>query len=250
MTQGTEFTDDELSAFLDGELDPVRQKDLEAAMATDDAVLERITSMRAATDDFRAASEALLAHAPQMPELPPAQTAPAVQWRLAAASLVAGGVLTFGAMELLRPAPAVPGWKAVVANYQSLYVAETLKQNAVTSDVQMAALEALTERLGFDVRDLPEVEGLTFVRAQELGFRGRPLAQLTFLTATDAPIALCIVRTDNPTSAGIRQEEFSGLDTYSWTQDGYGILLIGPKDEPGLGAAAETFREGLAPVDT
>ncbi len=78
------------------------------------------------------------------------------------------------------------GWRDVVANYQSLYVTETLAQ----VDQQRADLKRLSGALGIDLTALPEVEGLSFKRAQQLGFNGRPLAQLTFLTAEGGPVAL------------------------------------------------------------
>ena len=92
---------------------------------------------------------------------------------------------------------------------------------------------------------MPEVAGLSYKRAQQLGFNGKPLAQLTFLAADGGPVALCIIRTDGETTDAIHAEVLSGLDTYSWTDNGYGILLVGPEGQDGLGSAAEAFRAAL-----
>ncbi|MEL6934946.1 MAG: hypothetical protein AAFO17_17950, partial [Pseudomonadota bacterium] len=110
-------------------------------------------------------------------------------------------------------------------------------------------LSRLTDKLGFDFDALPDVDGLTFIRAQELGFNGKPLAQLTFLNSQNEPVALCIIKTIQSTDDTISPEEMFGLATYSWNQGGFGILLLGPNENKDLMRAAERFQKAFAHIN-
>lgn len=245
MTTAGGFSDQDLCAFLDGEADDALCAAIREASASDPQLRDRLETLRSASDVFAAAMDAALAAAPPMPELPhvPARRGFGT-WSVALAGAVAGAVLVLGLTWDGTP-PAKAGWRDVVANYQSLYVTETLAKVDLSPDAQQADLARISEALGFDLTDLPEVAGLSYKRAQQLGFNGKPLAQLTFLAADGGPVALCIIRTNGETTDAIHAEVLSGLDTYSWTDNGYGILLVGPEGQDGLGSAAEAFRAAL-----
>ena len=245
MTQSDAFSDQDLSAYLDGEAPEATVRSLDAALGRDAGLRERLEELRAGQGAFVAAMETALISAPPMPDLPPAvdHARPAL-WPVALAGAVAGAVLMFG-VTWTNSTPSDPGWRAVVANYQSLYVTETLSKVAADPAAQQADLVRISAALGFDLTELPEVAGLSYKRVQQLGFNGKPLAQLTFLAADGGPIALCIIETGGGTSTEIRSEVLSGLDTYSWTDSGFGILLVGPRGQDGLENAAEAFRAAL-----
>ncbi len=245
MTERGGFSDQDLSAYLDDEA-PVDVSDsIRSALPDDPGLRARLESLRTAQDGFAAAMTAALAAAPEMPDLPeplPQRTVSA--WPFGLAGVAAGVALALGFGWNVWRTPD-PGWRDVVANYQSLYVTETLAPVDLTAAAQQADLQRLSSGLGLDLTTLPEVSGLVFKRAQQLGYKGKPLAQLTFLTADGGPVALCILRTGADTSPGITAEVLSGLDTYSWTEDGFGILLVGPKGTDGLKNAAEILRDAL-----
>ena len=245
MTERTGFSDQELSAYLDGEAPEDVSGAIEEALPGDPALRTRLERLRAAQDGFVAAMEAALAAAPDMPELPqPLAQKTAGAWPYGLAGVAAGAVLALGLGWNVWHRPD-PGWRDVVANYQSLYVTETLAPIEQTPEARQADLQRLSAGLGIDLTGLPEISGLSFKRAQQLGFKGKPLAQLTFLTADGGPVALCILRNGAETSPGITAEVLSGLDTYSWTEDGFGVLLVGPKGSDGLENAAEILRDAL-----
>lgn len=245
MARNEKFSDDDLGLYLDGEADAELVASVETALATDADLSERLNALRATTANFTEIYKTVLDLAPNAPSYLSHAEKPGRPVLLALASMVAGAAVMFGGLTLWQPAEQ-PGWRAVVANYQSLYVAETLTGAMPDPAQQEVLLAQLAKKLGFGLDDLPEIDGLTFVRAQELGFNGKPLAQLTFLTAQNQPVALCIIKTGKETTNTIEPEELFGLSTYSWTQDGYGILLIGPNENRGLQDAAEQFRRTFA----
>lgn len=247
MTDKIIFSDQDLSCYLDGEASADMMAAIADALARDPVLRARLEELKAGEDSFAAAMTVALKSAPALPEITPAPPAPANHsWRI---GMAVGAAAALGLSWNIWQAPEA-GWRDVVASYQSLYVTETLALVDQSPAAQQADLERLSEGLGIDLTGLPEVDGLSFKRAQQLGYRGKPLAQLTFLTAGGGPVALCIVETGGGTSADIRAEVLSGLDTYSWTDNGFGVLLVGPKGEKGLGNAAEMFRSALkdAPV--
>ncbi len=245
MTESPVFSDQDLSAHLDDEATPELSEAIRAALADDAELRARLEALQAGQAQFAQAMEAALAAAPPMPDVPRAAPARSPHvWPVGLAGVAAGIALALG-LGWNVSAPAEPGWRAVVANYQSLYVTETLAEVDLTPEAQAADLERLSSELGLDLTDLPEVDGLSFRRAQQLGFKGKPLAQLTFLTADGGPVALCIIRTNGETTPEITAEVLSGLDAFSWTDNGYGVLLVGPQGDTSLEDAAETFRKAL-----
>lgn len=245
MSESAGFSDQDLSAYLDGEAADDVSDAIGAALSGDPGLRARLDEMRAGQDAFAEAMATALSAAPPMPDLPdPLSQRGTRVWPVGLAGVAAGAVLALGAGWSLWHTPD-PGWRDVVANYQSLYVTETLAPLERTPEAQQADLQRLSAGLGIDLTGLPEISGLSFKRGQQLGFNGKPLAQLTFLAADGGPVALCILRNGAATSPGITAEVLSGLDTYSWTEDGFGILLLGPQGTDGLENAAETLRKAL-----
>ena len=246
MTNDRVFSDDDLSCYLDGETSGPLTDAIRAAVLSDPKLEARLEELTAGQQRFAQIMEAALTSAPDMPTLPPAiqYRAPPV-WPVALASAAAGAFAVLGVSWFSLSTPEQPGWHDVVANYQSLYVTQTLELVNQSPQDNLAELDRLSETIGFDLTNLPQIEGLSYKRSQELGFKGRPLAQLTFLTADGGPVALCIIRTGKTDTPEIKAEMLSGMSAYSWTDDGYGLLLIGPPGDPALENAAEIFRKSL-----
>ena len=248
MTQKSDFSDEDLTRFIDREAGEELSARISTAMRSNPELRQRHDHLVKASGDYKAVFDDILSLAPAPPKIDAADREPRWNLRVAAASMVAGAVLAWGATLPFHSTGA--DWKDVVANYQSLYVTETLSLSKISKDEQNASLERLSGKLGFDVATLPDIDGLRFVRAQELGYKGRPLAQLTFLTTDQGPVALCIVETGEQTTDRLEFAELHGLDTYSWTQDGFGILLVGPRDDTGLRDAAAAFQSAFRAEST
>ncbi|WP_299850682.1 hypothetical protein [uncultured Roseovarius sp.] len=245
MTDRNVFSDQDLSCYLDGETSGPMSEAIDRALATDPALRQRLAELKAGEEAFAAAMVAAAQAAPAMPEIAQSLPVPANRpLRAGLAGVAVGAVAAIGLAWNLWQTPEAD-WHDVVANYQSLYVTETLAQVDLSPAAQKADLDRLSKGLGIDLTVLPQVAGLSFKRAQQLGYRGKPLAQLTFLTADGGPVALCIIETGSETSDAINAAVLSGLDTYSWTDNGFGVLLVGPKGQKGLENAAEMFRSAL-----
>ncbi len=237
------FSDEELAAFLDGETTEAVADKIREAVASDTELSSYVDKMRAAQATFVSGQNALLEFAPDMPELPTAE-GKGVSWGAGLTGLAAGLILALGASWAAFDSKE-PGWREVVASYQSLYVTETLSGAVPSPVAAQAKLAQLSDVLGIDLTSLPEVDGLAYRRAQQLGYKGQPLAQLTYLTAEGGPVALCILYTGDKSSADIRAETLEGMSAFSWIDNGYGVLLIGPKGDSTLEGAAEVFRNAL-----
>ena len=110
MTEMRPFTDEDLTAFLDGEADDALRAEIEAALETDAALGARIAELDIPLVPIAEAYTALLATAPPMPELPDIAVAPAPTTRFG----WGWGIGTFGtglAAGLADHLDRKPGWR-------------------------------------------------------------------------------------------------------------------------------------------
>ncbi|WP_179379396.1 anti-sigma factor [Jannaschia marina] len=244
-----DFTDEELTAVLDGEAGAALARDVEAAVASDPMLAARMERLAGLTEGLPGAMDHLLSAAPAMPDLPPEQAMRPVIGRAQGAAVAVAAVIGIGLGSLL-PATiardaAEPGWMDDVASYQALYVPETLAMAAPAPDVAEAQLAGLGTRLGRDLSGALAETDLAFRRGQMLGYEGRPLIQLAYVGPAGTPVALCIVAQpdaeDRPTTATVLE----GMAAAHWVDGGYGFLLIGGEDRDLIAAAAERFRAAL-----
>lgn len=236
------FSDEDLTAYLDGEADADLESALSQALETDAALIARLESLDAPIAAIRDGYAALLAEAPEMPDMAPAK-APSYLWRgigTFGAGIAAGlAVAAVGGLLRAPEAPS-PGWKAMVANYQNLYGIETLADATPSAEMRATQMAHVSAIIGLDLSDLPNTAGLTFKRAQVLDFNGRPLAQIAYTRADGTPVALCILTGANPVETPVSASVVQGLGATSWNAGGFGYLLIGGDDPADL--APDTAR--------
>ena len=236
------MSDQDLTAYLDGEADAASNARIRAALAKDPALAARAEALQLPIAQANDAFGALLSDAPAMPTMPALAAAPLSQQAskyLAPAALAASFVLGMAAMSFLRPSP---DWIDHVAAYQVLYVEETLSGAVQESAVTTAVLARAKETMGLEMTAPPQLQGMTFKRAQMLGIDGAPLLQLAYLTAEGIPFALCIT----PVAEGAQAVEASmqqQLATASWVRDGLGYVLIGGADTAGVSGLAQGVLE-------
>lgn len=261
MTQESAyFSDETLTAYLDGELDPTTSRAVDAALETDSMLADRLASLDFPMDKLRQVMSPEALGAPALPAsfLPQNETLsdapqqnvvplrPARSRFLMPLSLAASFLIGMVATTLIQPlpeqepvvtaaAPAEPaeppkiGWTAAVATYQSLYVTETLEGPAQEKSAADAVLARARDEFDVALGPATEIDGATFKRAQMLGFRGKPLLQMAYLRDDGTPFALCLIRTDNA-DRGIKPVEMFDLAGVSWVKDGVGYFLIGGDD--------------------
>lgn len=246
------FSDEQLTAYLDGELEQATHEAITQALARDSALSDRIASLDLDTDAVKADFDALLAQTPNAPDfsatdITGSATAPrTMRWGgVAALCLIAAGIGSATTSSLLQRS--APGqWTDYVAAYHALYVTDTLQAVQLDETVAAAGLAraagAINLPLTLDaVTNLP---GVQYKRAQVLGYAGLPLAQLTYLTKDGVPIAFCIYpkdSADSPLSVG----QLEGMATASWTQDGHAYLVIGGSDSAYVEQLAHTLTARL-----
>lgn len=248
MTERQTFTDEQLVAYLDGEVEFTPADEITAALAHDAELAERLAALDFDKGALQSGFDAMLGDQ-KPPALPVSPVAANNNWLMAgsmAASILIAAFVGYGAGNFLNQ-PAAPGWKAYVASYQSLYSADTLRHVNSSPEVQTAELERVSAAIGksIDLAALQQNSDLTYKRAQVLTFKGKPLVQLAFLTKSGEPVALCILRSSKPDSAAMSQANLEGMSSASWNKDGYSYLLIGGDDPSLISNLADNYRDAI-----
>ncbi|KLN59139.1 hypothetical protein WH96_19425 [Kiloniella spongiae] len=249
MSQMTQFSDEDLTAFLDGEASADLARQIEQALDVDAALQKRLEDLSLPVDDLKAAMQQVTDQAPNLPDILTDSVAVSNKssgnWiyagSLAASilvSLVIGGVL---GKSYFVPTE-TPGWKSYVAAYQSLYVGDTLNSVELTPEQTQKNLDNLSSKMGIDLASMTSGSDLVFKRAQLLGFKGKPLVQLAYLSPKGQPVALCIIRTDKGNTEAIGMDKLEGMAAASWRKNGYAFLFIGGQDETVIHEGAARFK--------
>jgi anti-sigma factor RsiW len=236
--------DEDLVAYLDGEIDATRRREIEAALASSRDLNSRLAAINLDKEAVRVAFGAVAAAAPvdrirqrldaDVVEKPQPT---ASRWRAIAAALV-GGVALGYAIGLYDVNGQPANWHTAIANYQSLYTNATLAPIASDPTRQERDVADVSETLGLPIGlDELRVPGLDFKRAQLLAFRGRPLAQFSYLDNAGVPLAFCATLTGEADSA-IRQGKFGELNAVYWSRRGFGFIVIGATPAEALLRAA------------
>jgi anti-sigma factor RsiW len=259
MAAGPSDMDALLVAYLDGELDPQRNQELEERLRGDAALKARLAALAEAGRPLRSAFDALLGAAPR-DRLEAAfaaargkvQGGPQSRYRrmlmAAAASLLlllCGGVIGYfvakAPAELFEDADELEeDWVGAVAGQLSLYTAASLAAIQVSDAELDAQLGKLGEMLGLDLSK-PRVifEGLTLKRAELLHLEGRAIAELLYASEDHGPVALCIMAAPGGEGEG-EVESRDGLNLMYWAQSGRRFLLIGDAPAERIESLAET----------
>ncbi len=237
------ISDERLTAYLDDALGAEARANVEAALAADHALAERLEALIVPLDGMRAIMAPEVLRAPRMPEdlvtelaplplqapgAPPARHSRLWVPTLLAASFAAGVVATY-VLTPAAPAPSAPKWVEAVASYQALYVTETLAASQQDPAKTAAVLAKAADDFGVSLAPALVLEGLEFKRAQMLGWNGKPLLQMAYLAADGTPMALCLTRV-GAEDRGPKTTVSHDLAGVSWVQDGVGYYLIGGSD--------------------
>lgn len=235
-----DFSDEDLTAFLDGEAPEALARAIEQRLAEDPALAAHLDTLVIPVPALRAAFDAQLALAPIAPVVPPAlppvnalseSAAPSRGWVGSALGLGAGlaaGIALALSFGLTTPAtaPQQGGWLQAVATYQMLYTPQTL---AEAGPQDPSVLAELSQAVNLDLTGLAQIEGLEFRRAQQLGFNGKALIQVAYTLPDGTPFAICILQSGND-ARGAAFQELQGLQAADWTTGAHGVLLIGGTD--------------------
>lgn len=225
--QSSPITDEELTAFLDGEAAPDLAARITTMRESDTAIADRLLALEIDVAAIRDAFSLDQLNPPAFVPQADAASAGRSGWAMPAAiaaSFLAGLLVT----SIGRPAPA-PNWVDMVAAYQALYVTETLAGPVQSPDKFDGVMTRAQDLLGVDLRGAAGLQGLEFKRAQVLGFEQAPLIQIAYLDADGAPFAFCITNTAQA-DAVAGQMMSHGLAVNVWSENGIGYVLVGGND--------------------
>lgn len=235
-------SDEELTAFIDGELDASEHTRIAQAVRDNPLAAERLAFLeRAGLLSLRESFAALLDEAPRrdledMLSAIPRQDAaePKSFGRrslvTALAASVAAGIVVDRAWMRFAASPAVTQsaeWRDAVAQYMALYTAETLGAARPDREAAAAQLAIVNERLGLSLtQEAIALPGSEFRHAQILAYDDRPLAQILYLDPEGRPLALCIFAS-GAAEASIASERRYALDIAFWSNGRHAAMLIG-----------------------
>ncbi|MFK0165845.1 anti-sigma factor family protein [Rhizobium sp. NPDC090279] len=244
VNKGQMPTDEQLTAFIDGELDAADCERIERLIADDERVAERFDFLSRSALPFAEAFQPMLAEAPaakldaMLAAIPSAR-----ENKTRAAGIGRRGFLTAVAASFVAAIAidrAVIGighrlskpdedseWRAVVAEYLSLYTTDTLSAPAGDHAQQVAQLNGVGAKLGLSLA--PEaiaMPGVEFKRAQILNYDSKPLVQIAYLDPESGPMALCIVQSTKGAAAP-DMENRRGMNVVYWSSATHAFMLIG-----------------------
>jgi anti-sigma factor RsiW len=270
-------SDEQLSAWLDGELDDAARAAVEAWLRDHPDDAARVRVWAADRDALRARFGPVLDE-----EVPEALRRTALQGRrrpiadafrhARAAGLLLGGIAIGAALAWqLKPgdaappladtadaAAAAPRWTQRAAVAHAVYVTEVRHPVEVDTrvgapDEQRAQQEHLarwlSKRLGMPVRlfDL-RGHGFELVGGRLLPDLAGPSAQLTYQNASGQRVTVYLRRPEPGTHTAFRFQREGELDMFYWAEEGFGCALVGKLPRDRLLALAEAAYRQIEPA--
>jgi anti-sigma factor RsiW len=239
-------TDELLGAYVDGELDAENAHAVERLIAGDAWAREKVARLRETNTLLRAACDERIYAAAATPGRPSAagrrlMRARRYGWAVAASLLI--GMVGFGAA--MWPGGTHSDLVDEIAEYHAVYSHETdhlVEVPADRSDELMRWLGNRIERR-LVAPDLASA-GLHFVGGRMLVIDSRPVAQLMYTRDRGLPIAVCVARTDRNASP-LHVERRGALHLATWTDHGYGYVVVGELDRNAVQDLAEQVERQL-----
>jgi len=253
----------QLSAYLDGELDaattaevetriqndPAVQAELDALMMAEAAAAEEFDDLLAEPVPFALAQMIKSADLKVTAPPPPvAANSPRPIWGAIAAGFVMlaiGGVGGYTLRDSAAPVQTA-GWLADIADYHAVYAAQGRHLVEVGAEESAHIETWLGNTIGtpFSIPDLSGF-GLTFEGGRLLVANGKPVAQLMYRDPTGTVFALCLQQSNRSEAVPFQSQTLNGFDFVSWTADGADYVVIGPPGAADLSeiasAAAQTI---------
>ncbi len=235
------FSDDDISAYLDAELDAKGSAAIEAMIASDPRFASRVAALELDISALQKSFAPLLADAPSVSLPQPRRN---WAWPAAAAAAVVLAVgFTFG--QLAKPGG--ESWQMEVAHYQLLYVPETLagiSPDTARLQKELARAESLLG-IELDQAALSNVPGLTLRRAQVLGFEGQTLIQIAYTAADGMPVAFCILNAGSKGDSELAFARLLGLESALWRGPKHEFMVIGGQSQAVIADSARYLQQVL-----
>ncbi len=249
------YSDETLVAYLDNQLSEPQRAKFEAQLAQDDVLAQRLAQMSRSNLPFHDAFGAMLQQAPvgklqaaldAIPDVPAAGSRRFSRRALLAASVsfLAVGLLAGRYSTLFE---SDDNWRARVADYMSLYTAQTLADVYDSAGQQKIQLARVQNTLGIALSPAAlAVQGADLKDARMLHYDDYDIAQITYLDLRYGPMALCITRSEHRDTTAQQSEIRRGMNVVYWRNAGYNFMLIGHSPAPALAAHAAALQANLA----
>jgi anti-sigma factor RsiW len=258
----TDFTDTELSAWLDGEGSADERARVEDHLRQDEQAAAKVRLWSADRDALRARFDPVRGET--VPERLAETVANAKRWggrwlqaAAIAALLITGGVigsaLTWqlqGQRVAAAQAGTPSGWVQRAAYAHSVFTPEPRHPVEVRAQEEHLS-RWLTRRIDvpvklFDLRD----EGFELMGGRLLPDAGGKSAQLMYENAqTKERVTVYLRKPDADAPTTFRYLQQGNLGTFYWVEAGAGYALVGPLSKERLLALAQTiYRQGVAPL--
>jgi len=246
MTDNSPVTDDELHAYVDGELDGDRRAAIEAWLAAHPDDAGKVAAWRAQADAIRARYGAVAVEpVPQRLALDRLAARPRRRWLRVAAvaalvAFLAGGGAGWFARGAFEGTPSTQGVTAEAFDAHQLYVVEVRHPVEVPGSEAAHLAQWLTRRVGYEVR-APDLDamGLKLVGGRLLpSLTGAGAAFFMYEGASGERFTIYCRRTRAPESA-LRYRATGLVGSFSWVENDVGFVVSGPADRARLQKVAE-----------
>lgn len=256
--------DNVLLAYVNDSLPPDQRDTLEAILAEAPALRDKVNALQASRLPYQAAFAAQ--SLPDMPQhlhdkimdmISVSEAAPAAphhsmrdrmkMWGgLAAAVMVGIGIHAGGVAVFDKPEK--PDWITQVANYQRMYVRDTVQMVSADPVASKDVMNRLYEqnRIRLDIPDMSAL-GLQFKRVQRLSAGNRPVVQMVYLPQKGGPVALCVIPENGPDVAP-HNKLVASMETVSWRRNGLAYVLLSDSPSTQLPRAGEMLYESKLPT--
>jgi anti-sigma factor RsiW len=249
MDRDLPVTEDELHAFVDGELPPDRRADVEAWLAAHPQDAARVVAWREQIDMIRARYAAVIDEpVPQGLSLERLRRATVHTWRwVAAASLAAfliGGAAGWAGHSAWQGPPQSRVLTSEAMDAHKLYVAEVRHAVEVPADASHL-IPWLSRRVGHQLR-APDLKALNLklVGGRLLPAPHGAAALFMYEGASGERFTLYCARADEPSSA-LRYSDKGGVAAFHWIEDEVAYVVSGPAEKARLKKVAQAAYEQI-----
>ncbi len=241
-------TDELLVAWLDNELSPAERAEVELRLTREGDLIERLAFIERSNLPFKKAFEPLLDAAARedLKKHLRVPASPGVSRRgllAAAVCFLALGIT--GDRVFLHFSRPEENWRGLVAQYMALYTPETL---AETPTAQALATQVKTtgDRLGLPLAvERLRLPNAALKNARVLAYDEQRIAQITWLDARHAPLALCITANAQPPSAA-KSEQRLGMNVVYWANKTHSFMVIGHGSPEEMSRIAVQLKQELS----
>lgn len=262
----TEFSDELLMAYIDGQLDKPQAAVVGRFSAQDEAVARRLQRLQDSQAKFLDLFGGLVRDGAAAAPARRREPAAGRGFQISAADItsaltgtVAGLLLVLGASVGFTTAyysgiTAEPGgvdmqmtavsWNQDIAELHAFFNAETLASGR-DSQTNPEAVKFQLAKLGAQPAVLPDFSphGLRFVRAQTLSYQRGKLIQLIYSGKSDPLVAVYV--TPGDADAALTPGHFGDVRTVSWSEKGLRFLIAGDMTQEQLRALAAVLQAQL-----